>query len=180
MLTVFMTMVILGMKISVLESVSMIVVVGMSVDYTVHLMHSYHESSESTRFGRARLAMTEMGVSVFGGALTTFVAACPLFMAQFIFFSQFGTFIGMITVYSILWAIFFLMTLAAVAGPEPNEQTGVLYGEITFLHCSKSKSNSESNVQTEEDGEGGTSTAEMTENTTESAVQSTEPDKFLV
>ena len=75
MLTVFMTMVFMGMKISVLEAVSMIIVVGMSVDYTVHLMHSYAECSEPRRFERARHAMTEMGVSVFGGALTTFIAA---------------------------------------------------------------------------------------------------------
>jgi predicted RND superfamily exporter protein len=158
MLTVFATMVALGWKISVLESVSMIVVVGMSVDYTVHLMHSYHECAEATRFGRARLAMTEMGVSVFGGALTTFVAACPLFFAKFVFFSQFGSFIGMITVYSIVWAIFFLMTLAAFAGPEARQDgngggVGHLYGEITFFKPKGKGSSGVSDSNSDEAGQ---------------------------
>jgi len=145
MLSVFMTMVFLGWEISVLESISMIVVVGMSVDYTVHLMHAYHECDSlliPARFDKARAAMAEMGVSVFSGALTTFLAACPLFFAQFVFFSQFGAFIAMITLYSIVWAIFFLMTLVTVVGPEATENgNGYLFGEITI--CKKNKNKAE-------------------------------------
>ena len=101
----------------------------MAVDYTVHLMHSYHESSLPTRFERARAALTEMGVSVFSGAMTTFFASCPLMGAVFLFFVRFGVFIAMITIYSILWAIFFLMTLSMAVGPELTE-SGHLHGEI--------------------------------------------------
>merc|ERR1712166_74809 len=139
LLSVSLTMVLLGWAVSILESISLIVVVGMSVDFTVHLMHSYRESDEETRFAKARAALTEMGVSVFSGAITTFASACPLLFATFVFFSQFGTFIGVITSWSIIWAIFFLMTFALMVGPEPK--AGIdhkegdeveLYGEVSF------------------------------------------------
>jgi len=118
MLTCFGIMALLGWSISILESICMIIVVGMAVDYTVHLMHSYNEAHSPDRFGKAQTALTEMGVSVISGALTTLFASMPLLLAQFKFFTQFGSFIAIITFCSILWAIPYLMTLAMCIGPE--------------------------------------------------------------
>jgi hypothetical protein len=111
----------------------MIVVVGMAVDYTVHLMHSYNECGAPSRFEKAQIALTEMGVSVVSGAFTTFVAAIPLLFAQFIFFQRFGSFIAMITSASIAWAVFYLMTLAMAVGPEGTEGSDHLFGDIYLL-----------------------------------------------
>ena len=97
---------------------------SVAVDYTVHLIHSYNEAPFPDRLRRSRQALTEMGVSVVSGALTTFLAAAPLFSAAFVFFSQFGTFIGMITCFSIFWAIFYLMTACTVIGPESRKAGG--------------------------------------------------------
>lgn len=133
MVTVFLTMVALGWQISVLESISMIIVVGMSVDYTVHLMHSYNEAPYESRLQKTQASLTEMGVSVCSGALTTFLAAAPLFSAQLVFFSQFGSFIGMITIYSIVWALFYLMTMASVFGPEDSPSGVGLKWDIPFI-----------------------------------------------
>jgi predicted RND superfamily exporter protein len=133
MITVFGMMACLGWKISMLESICMIVVVGMAVDYTVHLMHSYNEAKARTRFRKAQCALTEMGVSVISGALTTFAASVPLLFAEFKFFTNFGTFIAMITVASILWSVVFLMTLAMACGPEGSEEDGGMKGDIAFF-----------------------------------------------
>jgi multidrug efflux pump subunit AcrB len=122
-----------GWKISILESICMIVVVGMAVDYTVHLMHSYNETSSPKRFEKAQIALTEMGVSVVSGAFTTVVAATPLLFAQFIFFQRFGSFIAMITAASILWAVVYLMTLAMTVGPELKPGTNNLVGDVHFV-----------------------------------------------
>merc|ERR1711924_348309 len=43
MVTCFGIMALAGWTISILESICLIIVVGMAVDYTVHLMHSYNE-----------------------------------------------------------------------------------------------------------------------------------------
>ena len=138
MLTCFGVMALLGWTISILESICMIIVVGMAVDYTVHLMHSYNEAGAPDRFGKAQTALAEMGVSVVGGAITTLVACLPLLMAQFKFFTQFGSFIAIITFCSILWAIFYLMTLAMAVGPEGQEH---LWCDIVavkyWLRCKK-------------------------------------------
>ena len=100
----------------------MIIVVGRAVDYTVHLMHSYSEAGAPARYQKAQTALTEMGVSVVSGALTTMGAALPLLLAQFKFFTQFGNFIAIITFCSIAWAILYLMGLAMVCGPQGTDR----------------------------------------------------------
>jgi hypothetical protein len=131
-MTVFLTMVLAGWEVSILESVCLIIIVGMSIDYTVHLMHSYRHATAPTRVAKATIALTEMGVSVVSGAMTTFLAAAPMFSSVFFFFFQFGSFIAMITVLSLFWAIVYLMTLASAFGPE-TKGDGWLYGDVPML-----------------------------------------------
>ena len=63
-------MVVLDWSIDFLGSVCLIVVIGLSVDYTVHLCHSYTHSPLTTSFDRTKQAATEMGVSIWSGAIT--------------------------------------------------------------------------------------------------------------
>ena len=106
----------------------------------------------------------------------------PLFMAQFLFFSQFGTFIGMITLFSIIWAVFFLMTLSLTVGPEPihGDGTGPLYGEVKFLKaCGKT-----TNKAGEEGAREPTEHTAMQEGANEASEANSEvatsPPKFLI
>jgi multidrug efflux pump subunit AcrB len=55
----------------VVEALSMAVVVGMSVDYVVHLAHAYNHSVLHSRRGRSRSALISRGCSVVGAAATT-------------------------------------------------------------------------------------------------------------
>ena len=65
------------MKDGMYENVFTILVVGMSIDYSVHLAHFYNHAS-GTRYEKAREAMYGVGVSVLGGAITTIGAGIPL------------------------------------------------------------------------------------------------------
>ena len=67
------------------ENVFTILVVGMSIDYSVHLAHFYNHAS-GTRYEKAREAMYGVGVSVLGGAITTIGAGIPLFLCVVMFF----------------------------------------------------------------------------------------------
>ena len=96
-------------------------------------MHSYNECAAPGSFEKAQIALTEMGVSVVSGAFTTFVAAVPLLLAQFVFFQRFGSFIAMVTSSSIVWAVFFLMTLSMAVGPAGKAGSNHLFGDIDFL-----------------------------------------------
>jgi len=96
----------------------LIMSVGLAVDYTVHLLHAFNESQEEDRVERTRGALGEMGITVFSGAITTLLAAIPLFLCQSTFFKRFGTFIFFTIGFSILLALFFLIPLLLLIGPQ--------------------------------------------------------------
>ena len=72
LVVVALLMVILGFEVDFLTSIALIVVVGLSVDYTVHLVHVYNHSTARTRAEKTRECLVVMGVSVLSGACTTF------------------------------------------------------------------------------------------------------------
>ena len=55
-------------------------VVGLSVDYAVHVTHFYNEA-HGNRYEKAQGALHGVGISVVGGAVTTAGAALPLIFA---------------------------------------------------------------------------------------------------
>lgn len=80
-----------GWALGIFEAIGLIVVVGLSVDYTVHLGHSYNEcrvvdGKDASREDRTQHALTEMGISVVSGAGTTFLAAVFLVFTSFTFY----------------------------------------------------------------------------------------------
>jgi hypothetical protein len=102
------------------ECIFLIAVVGLSVDYTVHLLHSYKLASGS-RLDRSRIALTEMGISVVNSSLTTLLASVVLFGCGFFFFFQFGAFIFFVIGYSIVMSITLLIPLLMLIGPGENQ-----------------------------------------------------------
>lgn len=85
-------MVVAGWTIGIIESVAFTIIVGLSVDYTVHIGVAYiHFSRNSYLAGRTRReivqhAMAEIGTSVFGGAVTTASSVLALFFCTITFF----------------------------------------------------------------------------------------------
>lgn len=58
------------------ESIAAVIVIGFSVDFTVHLAHMYVESESTTRGYRMADSAKLMGVTVTMGALTTLGEQC--------------------------------------------------------------------------------------------------------
>jgi predicted RND superfamily exporter protein len=56
------------------ESIGMIVFIGLSVDYIIHICHSYAISMKETRKERTFDAISQMGWTIFSGALTSCMA----------------------------------------------------------------------------------------------------------
>merc|ERR1719343_838313 len=111
----------LGWSLGEYECIFMIATVGLSVDYTVHLLHAYNHVVEFDRLTKAKGAMAEMGVSVVSSAITTLLAASLLFACRFYFFFQFGAFIFIVIFASILMSLTFLMPLIMLIGPEGDQ-----------------------------------------------------------
>ena len=72
-------MVLKGWQLGVSESISIVVIIGFSVDYTVHIAADYMHSPHSSRNDKMKQAYTEMGVSILSGSITTLGAGAFLF-----------------------------------------------------------------------------------------------------
>jgi predicted RND superfamily exporter protein len=79
-----------GWKLGMLESLNLSLVVGLAVDYVVHLAEGYHSCPSADRLARTHYMLDHMGVSILSGALTTMGAGAFMFGAVILFFLQVG------------------------------------------------------------------------------------------
>jgi len=108
-----------GWKLGVVEAIIFVMVVGMSVDYVIHLSDAYVECKATKRGPRTQEMLTKMGVSIVSGALSTI--GMSFFLGFFTFVTFFSK-IGLIMFFMIWMAmIFSLVGLSAfldLVGPE--------------------------------------------------------------
>eukprot|EP00929_Paragymnodinium_shiwhaense_P118685 TRINITY_DN90599_c0_g1_i1.p1 TRINITY_DN90599_c0_g1~~TRINITY_DN90599_c0_g1_i1.p1 ORF type:complete len:1158 (-),score=242.28 TRINITY_DN90599_c0_g1_i1:478-3951(-) len=116
-----------GWELGIGEALCIIVVIGVSVDYSVHLAHAYNHSDLPTREEKVRMAAMSMGISLLGGLATTVGASLFLAFADVLFFRSFGTFLCVTVLISIFAALTFLMPLLLLIGPEKGS------GDIRLL-----------------------------------------------
>jgi hypothetical protein len=108
-----------GWSMGIVETICIIVVIGVSVDYSVHLAHAFnHAAPGLNREEKVRHAMSSMGISLLGGLATTIGSSLFLTFADVTFFKSFGIFLVVTVVVSITVAMTFLMPLLAFIGPE--------------------------------------------------------------
>ena len=118
LMTEVMLMVLQGWKLGISESVSVVVMIGFSIDYVVHYGASYVECDKEDRKGRIQHALHTMGISIVSGAVTTFASGAFLVIPEFKFFGQFGILIMSVVAFSLLYSNTFFIALLAVLGPE--------------------------------------------------------------
>eukprot|EP00549_Striatella_unipunctata_P025511 CAMPEP_0118725018 /NCGR_PEP_ID=MMETSP0800-20121206/32911_1 /TAXON_ID=210618 ORGANISM="Striatella unipunctata, Strain CCMP2910" /NCGR_SAMPLE_ID=MMETSP0800 /ASSEMBLY_ACC=CAM_ASM_000638 /LENGTH=846 /DNA_ID=CAMNT_0006633679 /DNA_START=84 /DNA_END=2624 /DNA_ORIENTATION=+ len=114
---VFAFTVMMGWKLGVLEAVNYVVVIGMSIDYCVHMSEAYESAKADTRGERVTLMLEEMAVSVLSGALSTLGACFFMFFAPNKFFVKFATFMFVTMSLSCIYALTFFPALLATVGP---------------------------------------------------------------
>lgn len=103
-----------------MESVNLSLVVGLAVDYVVHLAAGYHFAKSPDRLGRVHEMLEEVGISVVSGACTTLGASLLMLFAQILFFMQFGLFMFCTIGASMFYALGFYSTVLGMVGPENN------------------------------------------------------------
>jgi len=106
-------MVMLGWQLGSIESILIAVIAGFSVDYVVHLAHSYEAAEVKTTSERVESAFGDMGISVMNGMITSIAASIPLFFCQLSFFAKFGTFLCATIAFSWIFANFVFMSALA-------------------------------------------------------------------
>lgn len=108
----------LGWKLGVMESLNLTLVVGLAVDYCVHLADGYVRSKKVKRVDRVRDMLRTVGVSVLSGACTTLGASAFMLGSQIMFFFQFGIFMFCTIGFSIFFALGFFTVIVGMIGPE--------------------------------------------------------------
>ncbi|XP_076463983.1 protein dispatched homolog 1-like [Babylonia areolata] len=109
-----------GWKLGVLVSLNMCLVVGLAVDFVVHLAEGYHMSHRTDRRGRLQQALERMGISVFSGACTTLGASSFMLFAKIQFFFQFGIFMFCTIGFSLVFSMGLYVTVMGILGPQGN------------------------------------------------------------
>lgn len=120
-----------GWGLGLLESILCVLVVGFSIDFTVHLADAYMESVRFTRYEKTEDALVTVGVSILSGAASTCGATFPMFFAQITFFSKFGYFMFLTMGLSLFTSLGNFCAMLMLVGPEGHTgQLHNIYGPI--------------------------------------------------
>lgn len=138
----------LGWKLGVMESLNLTLVVGLAVDYCVHLADGYVRSKRTKRVDRLRDMLRTVGVSVLSGACTTLGASAFMLGSQIMFFCQFGIFMFCTIGFSILFALGFFTVVIGLVGPEGD--TGSLKNCIPCFFPRRNENSRRNRFSTEE------------------------------
>jgi len=107
-----------GVKINAVSYISMVMSVGLIVDFLMHPLLRYFESKEEKRDDKIKDTLRTMGVSVLIGGISTFLGVLPLaFSTSQIFFTIFITFIGLVT-FGLTHGLILLPVLLSFFGPS--------------------------------------------------------------
>mmetsp|Transcript_11915 Transcript_11915/g.18373 ORF Transcript_11915/g.18373 Transcript_11915/m.18373 type:complete len:157 (+) Transcript_11915:1564-2034(+) len=111
-----------GWQLGSSESVGVVICVGFSVDYVVHLASHYVHSRHLVKEERLRESLREMGISILSGSISTMLATVVLFICVVTSFTKFAAFVLSTVGLSLFFSLCFFSSLCAAWGPEG--QTG--------------------------------------------------------
>ncbi len=120
--------VLVGWTIGAVEAISLSIIVGLSVDYTLHLGHSYNHVPKKDRYGKTRVSLAEIGSSVLAGAITTAGAMIPLFFCIIQVFVVIGVIVSVTIGLSIYFSLGLFSAILTAIGPEGRS------GKITVYY----------------------------------------------
>merc|ERR1711884_160459 len=84
-----------GVAINAVSYVTLVMSIGLIVDFLLHILLRYYESKEMSRADKVKDTIQTMGTSVLIGALSTFLGIIPLVMSTSVaFWTIFITFLG--------------------------------------------------------------------------------------
>eukprot|EP00343_Euplotes_focardii_P000723 CAMPEP_0205798904 /NCGR_PEP_ID=MMETSP0205-20121125/5_1 /ASSEMBLY_ACC=CAM_ASM_000278 /TAXON_ID=36767 /ORGANISM="Euplotes focardii, Strain TN1" /LENGTH=133 /DNA_ID=CAMNT_0053059343 /DNA_START=109 /DNA_END=510 /DNA_ORIENTATION=+ len=115
--TVVTVMVLMGWELGIAESVGIVILIGFSVDYVIHLSTHYIKSSNSQRGDRMRDSYAEMGGTITGGSITTLGSGVFLFFAKVSLFAKFAVLITSTICIAFLYSMFFFGSMMHLFGP---------------------------------------------------------------
>jgi len=108
---------ILGWSLGAVEALALIIVVGLSVDYSLHMAEGYNRSPCETRYLRVQDALRRNGGALVGASATSVLACPPILFCTIQVFVQFGVTIICNLILSLLFSVGFFSALLIIIGP---------------------------------------------------------------
>ncbi|XP_076237082.1 protein dispatched [Calliopsis andreniformis] len=114
------SLVLLGWKLNVLESVAVSTAIGLTVDFSLHYVVSYKACTSKEREDRVRTALMQMGGPTLMASLTSGAAGALMLPSCVLAYIQIGIFLVLVMGISWIYATFFLCPMLAIIGPSSN------------------------------------------------------------
>ena len=108
----------LGIPLGAVEALALSLVMGVSVDYIVHLAYAYVHTMTEDRFHKSRAALAARTQSISAAAATTLLTILPMLLAHMRPLRQVGAIVGLVTIISLVFAMLFFAALVMVIGPR--------------------------------------------------------------
>ena len=109
-----------GVRLNSVSVVTLVLALGISVDYNLHIAHGYMSSTAETRAERVRDSLRTLGSSVVLGGMSTFTGVLALAFGKSLIFRVFFQMFLTIIVLAILHGMVLLPIVLATVGPKIN------------------------------------------------------------
>jgi multidrug efflux pump subunit AcrB len=117
-LAVIAILVALKVKFGIVEAISLTILVGISVDFSLHLAESFTRSHFTSRGLRGVDAVSRVGYPIFSAAMTTMSAVIPMLWCQVQVLVRFGQIIPLCIVMSLVYGVHFFLPMLMSFGPN--------------------------------------------------------------
>ena len=119
----------MGWTLGFLEGICFTILIGLSVDFVIHIGVAYHEvaeefnrvGAEATRTDCTREAVAQLGFPIISAAFTTLISAIILFFAQITFFNKFGLIVMLSMVIAVLTTFLLYVPILDALGPQGHQ-----------------------------------------------------------
>ncbi|XP_067674728.1 patched domain-containing protein 3-like [Haliotis asinina] len=117
LLGIFGFMALWDLSVSVITMIHLVMSVGFSVDFTVHVCSAYMLSEGHTRNVRARNAILHAAGPIFNGGLSTLIGICTLVVSQSYVFQSFFRIMVLVVLFGMSHAVLLMPVLLSLVGP---------------------------------------------------------------
>ena len=111
-----------GIRFNSISVVNLVMAVGLSVDYTLHLVHRFLHSDAEGRAERTKDALVSIGPAVLVGGFSTFAGVLPMTGANSIIFRTFMKLMFGTVLFGLAVGLVLVPTLLAAMGPLPQRR----------------------------------------------------------